>query len=324
VECDRIILLGDYFDQFNDTPDHAYNTATWLKEHVLYNPKITALIGNHDQYYIWPWYDYLIGSGFHKMKSDAIRKVLNQEDFDRLKHFTIDQGYVLSHAGLTSQIWKEFKHIEADDFVTTIDSFAKVLEDHIKRNRNMISMNRPAELFMAGWDRGGSVRHGGISWGDWTSFGPVKGINQIVGHTPHVLPEVLVQADTGSIKRYIAHHFIMDESINRDRITSINYALDTHNKHYIIIEDGKVEIYDTDSNLSLREMVKQNIMPAEKDEVEIIESLKEELRRDALAATIGGQTVTVPNMDDIQKAIDKLNAGNAPQWVAVKDEELTD
>jgi predicted phosphodiesterase len=282
VKYDRAILLGDYFDQFNDTPDHAHNTALWLKEFVLDNPKITALIGNHDQYYYWPWYSYLLGSGFTTAKSHAIRKVLNQSDFEKLKFFTIDQGFVLSHAGVSSQVWKEIMAYESYDGPNTIEMFTTILERKVDANIAAISQNRPAELFMAGYDRGGSVRNGGMTWVDWSSFGPVKGINQIVGHTPHVLPDILVQGEQGSLKRYTASQYYTT-TINWDKITSKNFALDTHGSHYIIIEDGKVDIYDTKTNLTVGDMLKQNIpIGDDKDEVEMIESLKIELRKQAL------------------------------------------
>jgi hypothetical protein len=323
VPHDRVVLTGDYFDSFGDTPDHAYNTAVWLKEMVLTNPKITVLIGNHDQYYIWPWYGYLRGSGYTDMKSHAIRKVLNQDDFDKFKFFTVDQGFVLSHAGVTSQIWKEFLQCEADDFVTTTESFCKVMQERIDISRNMISVNRPAELFMAGWDRGGSVRHGGITWGDWSSFGPVKGINQIVGHTPHFIPEILTQSDKGSVKRYLVHQFV-PEKVNMKKLTSINYALDTHSKHYAIIEDGKVDVYDATTHLTLIEMVKKNMPIIEEIAPPVVLHSAMTAMREQLMDKAGetGSTVTVPNMDDIDKEIERLKNGTS-RWTQVEDKDLT-
>lgn len=312
VPHDKCILLGDYFDNFNDTPDHAHNTAVWLKELVLTNPKIVPLIGNHDQYYFWPWYSYFRGSGYSEAKSHAIRKVLNQDDVAKFKFFTVEQGYALSHAGLTCHLWKEFLRNEDDDAVTTLDFFYKVLTERVNRNLNMIGMNRPAELFMAGWDRGGDCRYGGMTWCDWRSFAPIKGINQIFGHSPHNLPEVLIQKKKGDIKRYVSNDFY-NSKINLKNVTSINFALDTHSKHYAIIEDGVLSIYDSITKEDIK-----NVPAA--DETVLIESLKEQMRKEALAA---GSTVTVPNKNDWNKIIDGLKNGKA-KWTQVKDDELTD
>lgn len=50
---DRVIFVGDYFDQWHDHPDHAAKTARWLKQ-SLADPKRVHLLGNHDLHYLWP------------------------------------------------------------------------------------------------------------------------------------------------------------------------------------------------------------------------------------------------------------------------------
>jgi predicted MPP superfamily phosphohydrolase len=43
----KIVLVGDYFDNFHDTAIDADQVARWLKK-TLENPNIIALMGNHD------------------------------------------------------------------------------------------------------------------------------------------------------------------------------------------------------------------------------------------------------------------------------------
>lgn len=297
IECDRVILLGDYFDCFNDNPYIAHSTATWLKELVLTNPKITPLIGNHDQYYFWPYCDYILGSGYSPQKKDAIRSVITKEDIDKFQYFTVDQGYVLSHAGLTSKIWKQFLMAEYDvrPEDTTIEFFTSILAQRIELNKNLMEVFRPPELFMPGWDRGGSCRYGGITWGDWSSFGPVKGINQIVGHTPHYIPEILIQRELGNITRHTADRFY-SLPINMSKVTSINFALDTHSEHYAIIEDGVVDIYDISTRMSFKEMIASGVEFNVRGRPAILETFVE-AEREALRENERKKWVTVDPKD---------------------------
>ena len=49
----RTVFLGDYFDQFYDTPDDAARTARWHKG-SLAEPNRVHLWGNHDLAYGFP------------------------------------------------------------------------------------------------------------------------------------------------------------------------------------------------------------------------------------------------------------------------------
>ena len=56
VPHDKLVLTGDYFDSYGegaDAAEYARNTAVWLKEKILHNPKAVALLGNHDTSYIF-------------------------------------------------------------------------------------------------------------------------------------------------------------------------------------------------------------------------------------------------------------------------------
>ena len=50
VGADEIIFLGDYFDDFNDTPEQVDEMVSWL-EHSAKQPNRIHLFGNHDMHY---------------------------------------------------------------------------------------------------------------------------------------------------------------------------------------------------------------------------------------------------------------------------------
>jgi len=282
VPHDKVVLLGDYFDQFNDNIHDAHNTATWLKDMVIPNPNIVQLIGNHDQYYFWHWYPHFRGSGYSDAKRDAIRSVLQQDHVKQFKFFHIEENIVFSHAGISGALWKEIAKYNIIDKTTNLENFSTVMTEMVAKNLECVDLLRPAPLFMAGWDRGGTQRHGGLTWSCWSSFGPVKGINQVVGHTPHYIPEFLVQSDSGSIKKYSAEKFNSERFFGNKKVTSINLALDTHSEHYAIVEDGRIEIYDANTRLTIKEMIEKGIPFSEKQQAVINPHLAEKFRQDAI------------------------------------------
>lgn len=248
TEFDHCIMLGDYFDDFNDFPEDARQTALWLRDEIMPNDKITLLIGNHDIAYFFAYNQATRCSGYSDAKHKAIFSVLSYDDIiARFKWFHVQDGFLFSHAGITNKVWQEMKMRE-DENANLIDVLPKWIDRSFDGVRTLTAM----PLFEAGWTRGGPQQHGGILWADWQEFGPIKGINQIVGHTPHNVPEVKVQLGDGVVKYLNAY----DWSWSRDQllaktITSLNFALDTHTKHYAIIEDGIVTLWDWDMKLTM-------------------------------------------------------------------------
>jgi hypothetical protein len=130
--------------------------------------------------------------------------------------------------------------------------------------------NENAELFAAGWDRGGSSRHGGMNWVDWRYLAPINGINQIVGHSTHAIPEILIQKEGGALsKKDVIEHYKLQANIEKYKLISkqpvsaniiepkylsVSYNLDTNSNHYMVIEDGVVNIYDSQNHINLREL----------------------------------------------------------------------
>jgi len=250
VEFDRCVLLGDHFDNFNDFPEDARQTAIWLKEKVFPDPRFVVLYGNHDLAYVFSYNQDAWCSGYSDAKRKAIFSVLSYDEIiNRVKFFHEEAGFLFSHAGITNAVWKEMQMAEPDG-VKLLD----VLPKWVKRSFDGVRTLTAMPLFAAGWSRGGRQQHGGILWADWSEFSPVSGVNQIVGHTPHDVPEITVKLASGAVKHYNAIEWAYNkEALKAKQLQSINFALDTHLNHFAIITDGDVEIWDWNTMLPIRE-----------------------------------------------------------------------
>jgi hypothetical protein len=169
-EYDQVVFLGDYFDDFGDTPEKARKTATWLKGR-LQDPRMIFLFGNHDLPYRFSARD-LLCSGFTVEKLEAILRVLDQEDWSALRlHAWID-GILLTHAGW-NQAFCDAEGRVTREYVDTV--CAECLAE--------LEEGRMHPLVAAGTSRGGTAPVGGIVWQDWRELTPVAGLRQVVGHT---------------------------------------------------------------------------------------------------------------------------------------------
>jgi len=213
-DADETIFLGDYFDDFGDGPARAYRTAEWLKDRIK-NPrsiKEILLMGNHDMAYRYPdsWYAYC--SGCTKDKSDAINSILTKQDWQQFRFAYYTQGWLISHAGAHPDIFGY--DMTPQSIITECNSAGNILD---------LSPKQWCLEFAAGKARGGISGVGGITWLDFNKeFKPFKGINQIVGHTPHKVPNLVTHNTTDSV----------------------NYCLDTHNRDVYFLVDGVLKIIE--------------------------------------------------------------------------------
>jgi hypothetical protein len=166
---DRVIYLGDFFDDFGDNVNDARRTAMWMRDRMDSTDDI-FLLGNHDAAYMFPDIDELHCPGFTRAKARAINEILKPKHWHRFKLAHEEQGWVLSHAGF-HPTWLEGPTVKG--ILSLCDKAMK------KAQRRIID-----PLLGAGSDRGGMQCFGGPLWMDWDSLLPVSGINQIVGHTP--------------------------------------------------------------------------------------------------------------------------------------------
>lgn len=164
---DRIVFLGDFFDNYEDSACEAAKTALWLRERMEARDDV-FLLGNHDAAYLFP--DALECLGFTRAKSRAIHEVLKPRHWQRFQLAHFEQGWLLSHAGF-HPVW-----IKEPSVKNILSRCGKAMRLAKKRIVDPI--------LGAGEDRGGLQRFGGPLWMDFDNFLPIPKINQIVGHTP--------------------------------------------------------------------------------------------------------------------------------------------
>jgi hypothetical protein len=204
--ADRVVFLGDYFDQFYDTPLDAEEMAKWLAK-SLADPRRTHLIGNHDASYLWP-VESTYCPGFTWEKEAVIRRVLGEDAKNKFVFHTWVDGWLLTHAGLSA------------DWVTVpTDLLPKWLEKEEKVACSAFNQGKGHWFVEPGSMRGGLHPAGGILWCDHGELRPISKIRQIYGHTPGYEPRW-----TG------ADHLCLDT------------AIENGPHHFAVVEDGVVSV----------------------------------------------------------------------------------
>lgn len=207
-EVDEIVLTGDYFDDFKDTPVQNREMALWLIDFCKQDNHI-ALLGNHE-------FNYLNNkrliycSGYSEEKRKAINEVMKKKHWDKLRPIYESQGWYFTHAGINPYI--------ALHPVTGWDgpSFIEKVEKELKELK---TTGDPGTMFRVGMARGGRHRTGGITWCDFRyEFSPIPEIKQVFGHTPDSKPRQTLHGD--------------------------NWCIDTHLNHVALIDDGTLRIID--------------------------------------------------------------------------------
>ena len=232
VPHDMVIFLGDFFHDFGDTPSANADTAIWLKK-KLADPTCVCLWGNHDMV-SWVKNDITFCSGWDPIKQEAINSVLGPDDWHAFKpFFHVPEGnWLISHAGVN-------RHIFADpDGKLTLDGIALACANGLSAVANGV---KPCHPFGAGYDRGGYNRYGGITWQDFDCLVPLKEFKQIVGHTCRwKFPQVSWMSDSGRIKLGDYRYYQ-----GWDSPWPMAVCLDTANRHYGILEHGKLSIHES-------------------------------------------------------------------------------
>lgn len=201
LKYDRVVFLGDYFDEFNDTLEDTAKSAEWLKQ-SLHKPNRVHLFGTHDIWYRFPHNNYLRASGNTEWKAKVIEDIISEEEWDILKLYHFEQDFYMTHAGIHP--------LFAD--VTNIRKIIKIETDNALNDAKKGIINAWLE---AGEARGGFQKVGGLTWLDWDEeFEPISHINQIVGHTTHHYP------------------------VENNTKYSKNYCIDTKNEYIGILENG--------------------------------------------------------------------------------------
>lgn len=233
----KIIFLGDYFDDFHDQPKDTKATAIWLKE-SLAKPNRLHLVGNHDLAYFYPWNPHTSCPGWERNKQHEVNKILNKADIKSFKaHCIINRGQtcptLISHAGLTiSSLYGVIDPKETDkqgrlEFLNELstEDHLKTLEMETTRWQECL-VKGEFHHFMNQGSRVGQSCHGGPQWLDWRDLqsNTISNLNQIVGHSIVKHPELLSKgADPKG--------------------PSSNYCLDTNLNHFYILNPKTQEIH---------------------------------------------------------------------------------
>jgi len=152
---EKVILLGDTFDSYYDTPDMAKETAIWLKQKI-HDPKFTILAGNHCSAYVWHHNSNLYCSGFSHEKTRAIYSVLTKEELLKLKVFYSLDNILFTHASLGRKFLDYMiRKGYSDEFEYTLPNIIEKMEEWSEKAYQLLSVNQCHPLYAAGWSRGG-------------------------------------------------------------------------------------------------------------------------------------------------------------------------
>jgi hypothetical protein len=193
IPHDQVIFLGDYFDNFGDTPHIAQKTALWLINSLRHENRI-HLMGNHDMPYRYSGNIYLDCPGYTTKKSAAINSTmaLLEGSWDKIKfaHFDHENNFIFSHAGLTEKLFPVCP-------INGID--LKAVEQRIIEAGEQLNKDSQArvDIFCENID----PSYCGITWIRPFSFKPISGVTQVVGHTPTCIMQQCDFFDGSPLKR---------------------------------------------------------------------------------------------------------------------------
>ena len=213
---DKVVFLGDWFDDFFDTPEMSADTAIWLMKRMDRHPEDVFIWGNHDTHYGFPSHETRC-SGFEQIKCDAIRDIMTGRHWDRFVFHHWEASWLCTHAGLTRP------------HASGVDDIKAWLTAEEQKAQEALRRSKRHWMFAAGYARGGPSPFGGVNWCDTSEFLPIQDVNQVFGHTPQ-----------GSrVWKY-------DTNRRKDQVkNSDNYCIDTHLRFYAVIRDGIFEIKDS-------------------------------------------------------------------------------
>jgi len=177
--ADTYVFLGDFFDSFHITIEEQLKNFEELLEFKEKNKeKCKFLLGNHDIHYLLvedPLGEYIRGTGFDMYNAYKILDIFNTVKDDFQLAYQIN-NILCTHAGLTQTHYdmdlKEI-HERYPEF-----NYADLL--------NHLWKYKSEKLMRIGRWRGGRFPYGGVFWCDRRELikDPLKGVTQIVGHTP--------------------------------------------------------------------------------------------------------------------------------------------
>lgn len=107
---DAVVFCGDYADDWGTGPSHSMSTWRLLKMLMDSNPKVKAVLGNHDYAYIHKEISG-VSSGYHPVTQQLLNAPENKKIKDWLLSLPVVielDGITFSHAGVTDEWNGEF------------------------------------------------------------------------------------------------------------------------------------------------------------------------------------------------------------------------
>jgi hypothetical protein len=245
VPADKIIFLGDFFDDFNDTPQDIAETAGWFHDSVN-KPDRIHICGNHDLHYWFKDNKFLQCSGYEQYKSITINDFVTKEDWEKLVfHYVLDGQFLLSHGGV-APFWlnpHNFNPMEISEYNLNF------VDNRLKREsieaKKQFYRNQVHWFGMPGHSRSYNAPfYGGITWLDWNKeFHPIRGIHQIVGHTPNYNLSWTIVKDGETSPLWQLPLDVIGSPILTDK-SSFNVCLDSQpgSRYYAVYEDKRLII----------------------------------------------------------------------------------
>lgn len=162
-DADRVIFVGDLVDSYSRSLGDQFACLDLALE-LAGNGRVDVTWANHE----WSYLDNQMSCSGWKPETNNFVKARKEEILAKFKPFVYEAGYLVTHAGLTAQLWETYK--------LTIENFQEKLTDWSK------DMGSP--FFFIGRPRGGRAHVGGPLWCDFRfEFIPIPGLPQIFGHT---------------------------------------------------------------------------------------------------------------------------------------------
>lgn len=111
AHVDEFVLLGDYFDDYNDTPEDNRETGLFINEFIN-NDKFKFLIGNHDLHYIINHAPYQCKNSYDEEKFNVINEVVSEDAWEKMVWTHIRDKWLFSHSGIiaTDGVFDQEEH----------------------------------------------------------------------------------------------------------------------------------------------------------------------------------------------------------------------
>lgn len=213
---EKVIFVGDYFDEWNIDDNGIYEAIDalieWRDKKADEGIEVVFLAGNHDYAYI----DFMALCTGHHFDAEPFAFKRLTEFMDIQLAEVVGGKYLLTHAGVTETYRSEILS-DSHTIEEICDALNEQLDDVIKKAKKMVDQGLVpggvmshttllSSLGRCGFERGGTASFSGPLWCGFNELqdDPIFGISQITGHTPtKTVVSLLSSDDIGNETRLI-------------------------------------------------------------------------------------------------------------------------